>query len=68
MGDAKIMYGKFLQTCVDFVIIALVIFLDGEADQPLPAQGRNEPPAAAPPRDVQLLEEIRDLLKNRTNS
>ncbi|HEU5178113.1 MAG TPA: large conductance mechanosensitive channel protein MscL, partial [Burkholderiales bacterium] len=27
VGDAKIMYGKFLQSCVDFLIIALAIFV-----------------------------------------
>ncbi|MDF3011299.1 MAG: mscL, partial [Burkholderiales bacterium] len=27
VGEAKILYGKFLQTCVDFVILAWVIFL-----------------------------------------
>src|SRR5256885_2613818 len=27
VGDAKVTYGKFLQNVIDFVIIALVIFL-----------------------------------------
>jgi large conductance mechanosensitive channel len=64
--DAKIQYGKFIQTCVDFAIIAWVIFL---AVKVINRFKRHEEAApAVPPRDVQLLEEIRDLLKNRTNS
>src|SRR5687767_15442136 len=27
VGEAKILYGKFIQTCVDFMIIAAAIFL-----------------------------------------
>ena len=27
VGEAKILYGKFIQTCVDFMIIALAIFV-----------------------------------------
>ena len=64
VGDAKIMYGKFLQTCVDFVIIAWVIFLAVKLINRL----KREEPAKAdptPPRQEQLLEEIRDLLKRR---
>ena len=64
--DAKIQYGKFIQACVDFAIIAWAIFL---AVKLINRFKRHEEPApAAPPRDVQLLEEIRDLLKNRTKS
>ena len=64
-GDAQITYGKFLQNLVDFVIIALVIFLMVKAINHFRRKSEQEPPAAPPPRDVQLLEEIRDLLKQR---
>ena len=62
--EAKIQYGKFLQTCVDFVIIAWAIFV---AVKLINRLKRREPEAAAPtpPRQEQLLEEIRDLLKRR---
>src|SRR5258708_5171628 len=63
VGQAKIMYGKFIENVVDFVIIALVIFLMVKAINHL--RRKSEQPAAPPPRDVQLLEEIRDLLKQR---
>jgi len=64
VGSATLAYGKFLQTCVDFLIIAWAIFL---AVQVINRMRREEPaaPAAppAPPRQEVLLEEIRDLLK-----
>jgi len=62
--EAKIQYGKFLQTCVDFVIIAWAIFL---AVKLINRLKRAEPPPAppTPPRQEQLLEEIRDLLKQQ---
>jgi large conductance mechanosensitive channel len=61
VGDAKILYGKFIQTCVDFMIIALAIFLAVKLLNKL----RRKEDAKAPPRQEQLLEEIRDLLKRR---
>jgi large conductance mechanosensitive channel len=63
VGDAKILYGKFIQTCVDFTIIALAIFV---AIKVLNAVRRKEEQKPAPPpRQEQLLEEIRDLLKQK---
>jgi len=59
-------YGKFLQTVFDFTIIAFVIFM---AVRGINRLKREEPaPAAAPlapPRQEVLLEEIRDLLKQK---
>ena len=61
VGTATIKYGKFLQTCLDFLIIAWVVFLMVKAVNRL---RQAEPPApAAPPRQERLLEEIRDLLR-----
>ena len=62
--DAKILYGKFLQTCLDFLIIAWAIFIAIKVINRM----KNEEPGSAPPtppRQEQLLEEIRDLLKKR---
>jgi large conductance mechanosensitive channel len=65
VGKAEIKYGMFIQTVVDFLIIALTIFLFVK----LVSRLRREKPKAeapkAPPREEQLLEEIRDLLKER---
>jgi len=61
VGTATIKYGKFLQTCLDFLVIAWVVFLMVKAVNRL---RQAEPPApAAPPRQETLLEEIRDLLR-----
>ena len=66
IGAAKVTYGNFIQNVVDFVIVAWVIFL---AVKLINRFKRHEEAApAVPPRDVQLLEEIRDLLKDRTKS
>jgi large conductance mechanosensitive channel len=55
-------YGKFLQTLIDFIIIAFAIFMALKGINKLK---RPEAPAAAPGPtvDQQLLTEIRDLLK-----
>ncbi|MDI9550265.1 MAG: large-conductance mechanosensitive channel protein MscL [Candidatus Cryptobacteroides sp.] len=59
-------YGNFIQEVVNFLIIALSIFLVIRAFMKLRKKKEEEPAAAAPaprPDDVVLLEEIRDLLK-----
>jgi len=63
VGDAKILYGKFIQTCVDFVIIAAAIFLAVKLLNHLRRKEEQKP--AEPPRQEKLLEEIRDLLKKK---
>jgi len=65
VGSATLSYGKFLQTCLDFVIIAWAIFV---AVKLINRLRREEPAPAAPaepPRQEVLLAEIRDLLKAR---
>jgi large conductance mechanosensitive channel len=69
VGDAKVMYGKFLENVVDFLVVAFVIFWLVKTINHFRRKAEAEPEKAAPPpRDVQLLEEIRDLLKDRTKS
>ena len=63
IGRAKIQYGKFVQSCVDFVIIASSIFLVVKLINRFKRSEEAKP--AAPPRQEQLLEEIRDLLKRK---
>jgi len=57
-------YGAFIQSIVDFMIIALVIFI---AIKGINALKKPAPKAASPPppRQEVLLEEIRTLLANR---
>jgi large conductance mechanosensitive channel len=54
-------YGAFLQSILDFAIIAFVLFLAIRAINRL----KKPPAASAPPRQEVLLEEIRNLLAKR---
>ena len=59
-------YGKFIQTIVDFVIVAFAIFMLIKAMNTVKKQEAAKP--AEPPKpsaEEVLLSEIRDLLKNR---
>ena len=60
-------YGKFIQTAVDFTIIAFAIFIAIKGINSLKRK-EEEAPQAPPEPSAQevLLTEIRDLLKNRT--
>lgn len=63
IGEASIGYGAFIQALIDFLIIALVIFLLLRAINNMKkGAAEAEEPVA---EDVALLTEIRDLLKNR---
>ncbi|AAN53603.1 large-conductance mechanosensitive channel protein MscL [Shewanella oneidensis MR-1] len=66
-GDAPavvIAYGKFIQTVIDFTIIAFAIFMGLKAINSLKRKQEEAPPASpAPTKDQELLSEIRDLLK-----
>jgi large conductance mechanosensitive channel len=59
-----ISYGKFIQSIVDFVIIAFAIFIVIKA---MNSMKKKEEPAGppAPTKEEVLLEEIRDLLKDK---
>jgi len=59
-------YGMFIQTVLDFVIIAFAIFMVVRAMNNM--KKKEEAAPAAPPKpsaEVELLTEIRDSLKNR---
>jgi len=60
----KIYYGAFFNTIIDFVIIALVIFMAIKAMNNMKKKEEEKPAAApAPSKQEVLLTEIRDLLK-----
>jgi large conductance mechanosensitive channel len=61
--EVAVQYGNVLQATIDFLIIALVIFLVLRAYNRLRAPAVEAPAAA--PEDVVLLREIRDLLQGR---
>lgn len=59
-------YGKFLSATINFIIIAFVLFLIVKGVNAAKKKEEAAPAASAPPpADVQLLTEIRDLLKNK---
>ena len=68
VGNAAIGYGAFLQAIIDFLIIAWVLFIIIKAFNKAKAAvepEKEEEPAEpeAVPADIELLTEIRDLLK-----
>ncbi len=67
---AVLAWGNFLQMTVNFLIIAAVLFLVVKAMNTFKTRvaGPTEKAAPAKPADIVLLEEIRDLLANRTAS
>jgi large conductance mechanosensitive channel len=59
-------FGSFIQSVVDFTIIAFAIFLVVKAMNTLQRkQAATPPPPAPPPPEVVLLTEIRDSLRSR---
>ena len=60
-GEVAIQWGAFLNTVISFVIIAFAIFMVIKLMNRLTRKEEAAP--AAPPADVVLLTEIRDLLK-----
>jgi large conductance mechanosensitive channel len=63
---AVLAYGSFITVVIQFLILAWIIFLMVKAINRLRVKEEAKPSApAAPPADVALLTEIRDLLKAR---
>lgn len=70
-GAATINYGIFINTVINFIIVSIAVFFLVRAvnrlrrlqEEPAPVKAVTAPPP--PPRNEQLLEEIRDLLKDR---
>lgn len=59
-------YGNFIQTCVNFLIVAFAIFMLIKAMNSMKRKEEEAPAAPpAPPAEEVLLTEIRDLLKSR---
>lgn len=61
--EVAITWGAFVQTIVDFLIIAFCIFIAIKAINKLKKAPAPEPEAPAGPTQEELLTEIRDLLK-----
>ena len=67
IGEAEVLYGNFLQNVIDFLIIAFCIFILVKIVNKI-TKKKEEPVEEAPvtkSEDIVLLEEIRDLLKQK---
>ena len=65
-GVAVFAYGAFIQSIIDFLIIAICIFIMIKAMNKLSKKKEEAPaPAPEPSNEEKLLTEIRDLLKNK---
>lgn len=63
VGNAKIMYGSFLQNVVDFLIIALSLFTVIKVINKFKKKQEKKETVVVKSEEVLLLSEIRDLLK-----
>lgn len=64
IGDATILYGSFIQTIVDFLIVAFCIFVMIKFFEKFKKQEEKQV-VSTKSDEVKLLEEIRDLLKKQ---
>lgn len=68
IGESEVKYGSFIQTVVDFFIVALCIFVVVRIFESFKKKEEakpEEPEAVIKSDEAVLLEEIRDLLKNK---
>ncbi len=76
VAEAAILYGSFIQSVVDFLIIAISIFFmlkllmsvkKKKEEVPAAPTAPAAPTVVPPAEDIALLTEIRDLLKNQAD-
>lgn len=68
IGEAQITYGNFIQNVIDFLIVAFCIFiLIKIVNKITHKEEEKKEEAPTKPDDILLLEEIRDLLKEKNN-
>lgn len=64
IGKAKILYGAFIQNVIDFLIVAVCIFILMKVVNKITHKKKKEEKHVKS-EEVKLLEEIRDLLKSK---
>ena len=65
--EVAIRYGQFIQILINFILIAFIIFLLIKGINRLKKKAEDpKNPEAPTPKDIELLAEIRDILKNRS--
>ncbi|HOO28073.1 MAG TPA: large-conductance mechanosensitive channel protein MscL [Lachnospiraceae bacterium] len=65
VGDATILYGSFIQAVVNFILIALTVFILLKAINQVIEKKEEQKPVPKPSEEAVLLSEIRDLLKEQ---
>jgi large conductance mechanosensitive channel len=66
IAEVSIRYGAFINTVLDFLLVALAIFMVIKAFNSMKKKEEEAPAAApAPTKEETLLTEIRDLLKEK---
>ena len=66
--DTKIMYGAFIQSVIDFLIVAFCLFVVVKTVNKVTHKKEEKPAKPAKSEELKTLEEIRDLLKNDIQS
>ena len=69
IGNLNLRYGAFLTDIINFIIMAFIVFLIVKVMNRLfvkKKEEKPEPKVEIKPKDIELLEEIRDLLKENT--
>ncbi|MCH2033937.1 MAG: large-conductance mechanosensitive channel protein MscL [Tenacibaculum sp.] len=62
-GEVAILYGDFITSVIDFIIVAFVMFMIVKGVNSMKKKEEAAPAAPAGPTQEELLAEIRDLLK-----
>ncbi len=65
VGDANFMFGAVIQAIIEFLIIAMCVFLILKLINKVIKKKKEEPVVPVKSDEVVLLEEIRDLLKKK---
>lgn len=66
IGDSRLLIGSLLTAIVNLIIVgAAVFFFIVKPVQLIRDRNKGEPETVAPPEDIALLREIRDLLRTR---
>ena len=66
--DTKIMYGAFIQSIIDFLIVALCLFIVVKAVNKVTHKKEEKPAKPTKSEELKTLEEIRNILKNDIQS
>jgi len=66
--DTKIMYGAFIQSVIDFLIVAFCLFIVVKTVNKVTHKKEEKPAKPVKSEELKTLEEIRDLLKNDIQS